>query len=87
MICNSLNTPPFECYSFVDQKTESEEFGTSVGAIIFYTLLIMTLGFIAAMIIFKRCLKKRMQSSIANQVNHMVSQYVAFYDKDGKSTE
>ena len=87
MVCNSLNKPPFECDSFVDQGTEAERLGTSVGAIIFYALLVMTLGFVAALLVFKHCLKRRMKSNIANQVNHMVSQYIAFYDKDGKSTE
>ena len=87
MVCNSLNKPPYQCDSFVDYETDAGHPGTSVGAIIFYTLLIMTLGFVVVLIVFKKCMRKRMNSVIANQVNQMVSQYVSFYDKGGKQTE
>jgi hypothetical protein len=87
MVCNSLNKPPYQCDSFVDYETDNGSPGTSVGAIIFYTLLIMTIGFIVVLIIFKKCLRSKMKTAVANEVNQMVSQYIAFYDKDGKTTE
>ena len=82
MVCNSLNTPPLACENFVDFETDKVDPSTSVWGVILYTLLIMGALFVLVLVVFKRYLKRRMSGHISSQVNQMVSQYIAFYDKN-----
>ncbi len=86
-ICNSLLNPPTQCIQFIKQNHEvnvSEEGGV-VGRV-FLILGLMTLGFVLALWVYTRLIKKEVNQQLSVEVNRMVEKYVIKSDKKGDSS-
>ena len=81
--------PPYGCThegkkDMIDQKRA--DFRQHRIKIILIVIGILVIFFVVIIVVYKRMARKMMSREMDTQVNEMVSQYIAFYDKD-KSTK
>jgi hypothetical protein len=67
MICDSLINPPKECITFIKNNNQIDTNGTSSGlwTTIFWTVLLLTLGFIVALIVYTKFLRKEVDQQLS----------------------
>lgn len=60
MICDSLIRPPKECITFIKNKGEIDtgDESSSLWKTILWTLVLMTLGFLVALFIYTKIIRK-----------------------------
>lgn len=74
MICNSLLAQPKECYSFIKNKDSSKIIDNTgdLWFTVLFILFLMTLGFLVALLVYTRLIKKEVNQQMSMEVNKMV---------------
>ena len=74
MICDSLLDPPKECITFIKNKDQISTVDESSGLwkTVLLTLLFMTVGFLAALFIYTKVIRREVDQQLSVEVNKMV---------------
>lgn len=83
MICESLIDPPKECITFIKNKDQISTIDESTGLwkTVLLTLFFMTLGFIVALFVYTKIIRKEVDQQLSVEVNKMVENYVTLAEK------
>lgn len=86
-ICNSLLDPPTQCIQFIKHNHEVDvrEESSVVGKV-FLILGLMTLGFLLALWIYTRVIKKEVNQQLSVEVNRMVEKCVGSRKGDSSAS-
>lgn len=87
-ICDSLLDPPDKCISFIKENHE-EDFRDETGGLwktILVILVVMTLGFLVALFVYTKVIKREVNQQMSLEVNKMVEKYVNLSSKKGDTT-
>ena len=78
MICDSLLTPPKECITFIKSRelVKTSDDNEGVWKTVLLTLFIMTFGFIVALLVYTRIIRREVDTQLSIEVNKMVENYV-----------
>ena len=73
MICDSLLKPPKQCLTFSkSDPVVSVEDSTSVWLTVLITLGAMTVGFVVALLVYTKIIRKEVDQQLSLEVNKMV---------------
>lgn len=83
MICDSLIDPPKECITFIQNKDQISTVDESSGLwkTVLLTLVFMTIGFLVALFVYTKIIRKEVDQQLSVEVNKMVENYVSLADK------
>lgn len=83
MICDSLIDPPKECITFIQNKDQISTVDESSGLwkTVLLTLVFMTIGFLLALFIYTKIIRKEVDQQLSVEVNKMVENYVSLAEK------
>lgn len=86
MVCNSLIETPSPCSNAPPSPPVIPIPQGSLFPTIILIIVLMTVGFLVLVVIYRRVVRREMKEEMSAQVNQMVSQYISFYDKKEGST-
>lgn len=78
-ICASLKDAPEECK--LSNPVPADSDGVSVGVVLLIVAISIVVIFLLMIFVYRRMLKREISQNMNTQINDMVSQYMAFYDK------
>lgn len=87
MICDSLLSPPKECITLIKNKDQISTNDESSGLwkTVLLVLLFMTVGFLVALFIYTKTVRKEVDQQLSVEVNKMVENYVTLAEKKKSS--
>ena len=83
MICDSLINPPKECITFIknNNQIDTNDGSSGLWKTVLLTLLFMTLGFLVALFIYTKIIRREVDQQLSVEVNKMVENYVNLAEK------
>ena len=89
MICESLNTPPKQCNTFLknDRKTTfGKDESKGVWKTVLLILVFMAIAFLVALFAYTRLIKREVNQQMSVEVNKMVEHYVQLSEEKSRSS-
>ncbi len=83
MICSSLISQPKECVQFMRNQSFSDEtldVEENLWLTVALIVLLMTVGFVLALVVYSRVIKKEMGQKMSVEINKVVENYVTLVE-------